>query len=194
MDDFCIDWYEIDTHFFVHANAYPDVELADQPGFMLRWEPILEGQRRHCSGKVMVCGHTSQRSGVPLNTEHAVCIDTWVYGKGWLTGLDVRTGKLWQANQQGETAPGWLDARRSCDEHRPSASYRIAVALVVHVFLGSLLLATLTVSGPRLIRSSATQHETARAHRTCRVGLAALLPLPPRRDCRFFLFLAVDGA
>lgn len=109
LDD-CLDWYETDTHFFVHANAYPDTNLADQPGYILRWDALVEGQPPHCSGKVMICGHTSQRSGVPLNLGHAVCIDTWVYGDGWLTGLDVRTGKLWQANQRGETRTGWLDA------------------------------------------------------------------------------------
>jgi hypothetical protein len=33
---------------------------------------------------------------------HAVCIDTWVYGKAWLTCLDVGSGKYWQANQRRE--------------------------------------------------------------------------------------------
>jgi serine/threonine protein phosphatase 1 len=60
----------------------------------------------------MICGHTSQKSGRPLNLGHAVCIDTWVYGRGWLTCLDVQTGKLWQANQAGETRTAWLD---DCD-------------------------------------------------------------------------------
>jgi serine/threonine protein phosphatase 1 len=102
------DWYEIDTHFFVHANAYPDVPLDEQPTYMLLWE-ALEESRPHESGKVMVCGHTQQRSGLPLNLGHAVCIDTWAYGQGWLTCLDVKTDRLWQANQRGELRTGWLD-------------------------------------------------------------------------------------
>jgi serine/threonine protein phosphatase 1 len=100
--------HEIDTHFFVHANAYPDLPLAEQPDFMLYWESF-EHPPPHVSGKVMVCGHTSQKSGRPRSVGHAVCIDTWVYGKGWLTALDVATGRYWQSNQRGESRGGWLE-------------------------------------------------------------------------------------
>lgn len=109
MENVCIDWYETDSHFFVHANVYPDMVLEDQPGFMLRWETLLAGTRPHCSGKVMVCGHTAQRSGVPLNLGHIVCIDTWVYGQGWLTCLEVATGRIWQASERCDTRTGWLE-------------------------------------------------------------------------------------
>jgi serine/threonine protein phosphatase 1 len=57
----------------------------------------------------MVCGHTQQRSGVPLNVGHAVCLDTWAYGGGWLTCLDVTTGAVWQANQRGERRTAHID-------------------------------------------------------------------------------------
>jgi Calcineurin-like phosphoesterase len=107
LEDFCVDWYETDTHFFVHANAEPDMELDEQPVYILRWEMLFEA-RPHCSGKVMVCGHTKQRSGLPRNWGCAVCIDTWVYGDGWLTCLEVGTGRLWQANQKGEVRTSWL--------------------------------------------------------------------------------------
>src|SRR5262245_16334461 len=30
LEDICVDWYETDTHFFVHANAYSEVDLEDQ--------------------------------------------------------------------------------------------------------------------------------------------------------------------
>jgi serine/threonine protein phosphatase 1 len=101
-------WFEIDTHFFVHANAYPECPLDEQPDFMLYWESFHDPPR-HCCGKIMVCGHTPQKRGVPRNLGHAVCIDTWVYGKGWLTCLDVATGRYWQANQRGQTRTGWLE-------------------------------------------------------------------------------------
>jgi serine/threonine protein phosphatase 1 len=101
-------WFEAQTHFFVHANAYPDCPLDEQPDFMLYWEPFGDPPP-HSSGKVMVCGHTPQKSGRPRNLGHAVCIDTWAYGKGWLTCLDVTTGRYWQANQSGQTRTGWLD-------------------------------------------------------------------------------------
>jgi serine/threonine protein phosphatase 1 len=101
-------WYETKTHFFVHANAYPDCALEEQPDFMLYWEPFYN-LPPHQSGKVMVCGHTPQKSGKPLNVGHAVCIDTRAYKDGWLTCLDVDSGQYWQANQAGETRVNWLD-------------------------------------------------------------------------------------
>jgi len=101
-------WFEIDTHFFVHANAHPDCPLQEQPDFMLYWESF-DGPPPHESGKTMVCGHTSQKSGKPKNIGHAICIDTWAYGNGWLTCLDVGSGKYWQANQHGETRLSYLE-------------------------------------------------------------------------------------
>jgi serine/threonine protein phosphatase 1 len=101
-------YFETKTHFFVHANAHPEIPLDEQPDFMLLWEPFVE-PAPHESGKVMVCGHTQQRSGRPWNIGHAVCIDTWAYGGGWLTCLDVGSGRYWQANQKGETRADWLE-------------------------------------------------------------------------------------
>jgi serine/threonine protein phosphatase 1 len=95
-------WFDTQTHFFVHANAYPDCPLDEQPDLMLYWEEFADPPP-HVSAKVMVCGHTSQKLGRPRNLGHAVCIDTWVYGEGWLTCLDVASGQYWKANQQGET-------------------------------------------------------------------------------------------
>ena len=104
-------WHETPTHFFVHANAYPDREMQDQPEYMLLWE-VFDHPPPHESGKVMVCGHTSQKSGVPLNIGHAICIDTFACGGEWLTCLDVESGKYWQANESGQTRAGWLDKLR----------------------------------------------------------------------------------
>lgn len=100
--------YEIETHFFVHANAYPSLPLEDQPDVMLYWEPF-HFPARHQSGKTMICGHSSQKSGLPLNHGHAVCIDTWACGGGWLTCLEVQSGTIWQANEAGETRQMRLD-------------------------------------------------------------------------------------
>jgi serine/threonine protein phosphatase 1 len=101
-------FFEIDTHFFVHANAHADYPLAEQPEYMLYWE-TFGNPAPHESGKIMICGHTSQKSGQPRNVGHAICIDTWVYGDGWLTCLDVGSGKYWQANQHGATRSGCID-------------------------------------------------------------------------------------
>jgi serine/threonine protein phosphatase 1 len=109
-------WFETPSHFFVHANAYPDCSLDEQPDFMLYWEGF-DDPLPHNSGKIMICGHTSQKSGLPRSIGHAICIDTWACEKGWLTCLDIGSGKYWQANQRGETRWDWLkpsDAERPC--------------------------------------------------------------------------------
>jgi serine/threonine protein phosphatase 1 len=51
----------------------------------------------------MVCGHSIQESGYPLNLGHSICIDTWAYGDGWLSCIDVDSEKIWQANESGDT-------------------------------------------------------------------------------------------
>ena len=102
------DYYETDRHLFVHANLYPDLPLDEQPEYVLFWEHIDEWTPPHQSGKTMICGHTSQKTGEVLNLGHAVCIDTSACKGGWLTCLDVETGDYWQANEQGETRTGFL--------------------------------------------------------------------------------------
>ena len=101
-------YYETETHIFVHGRLDPDLPLDEQPSYLLYWEKLDRHAPKHCSGKTVICGHTAQRSGVPLDLGHAVCIDTFVYGKGWLTCLDVETRELWQARQTGATRTGRL--------------------------------------------------------------------------------------
>ncbi|MFL5240643.1 MAG: metallophosphoesterase family protein [Gemmataceae bacterium] len=108
LENQCVNYYETDTHFFVHANAYADLPLNQQPDFMLFWERLSDPDPHH-SGKIMVCGHTSQDSGLPLNLGHTICIDTKVYSKGWLTCLDVGSGRVWQANQEGQQRTACID-------------------------------------------------------------------------------------
>lgn len=110
LEHTCVDWHETETHLFVHANAYSELALCEQPDSMLFWEHIGEqGPAAHSSGKMLVCGHTSQKSGLPRVFPHAVCIDTWAFGRGWLTCMDVETNRYWQANENGETRSGFLD-------------------------------------------------------------------------------------
>ncbi|MSR52169.1 MAG: serine/threonine protein phosphatase [Gemmataceae bacterium] len=104
--------FETETHIFVHANLHPDRPLPEQSTDSLHWEAISpDVHRPHVSGKTMICGHTEQREGLPLVLEKAVCIDTWAYGEGWLTCLDVERGTFWQANELGTTRKGVLGLR-----------------------------------------------------------------------------------
>ena len=101
-------YHETESHIFVHAGAYAEIPTAEQPDFMLYWEQYSDSPR-HESGKVIVCGHTSQRSGLPVTNGNAICIDTHAHGGGWLTCLHAESGCIWQANEQGETRKMWLD-------------------------------------------------------------------------------------
>ena len=94
--------FETERHFFVHANYRADMPLDRLPREVLLWESLkrhLPGP--HISGKTAIVGHTAQKSGEILDLGHLKCIDTWCYGEGWLTALDVETGRRWQADKQG---------------------------------------------------------------------------------------------
>lgn len=108
MEQVCRLWYETETHFFVHAMADPSLPLAEQKETRLYWQPLVD-PRPHISGKVMICGHTAQESGLPLNLGHTVCIDTFAHGNGWLTCLEVGSGMVWQTNEQGKLRKARLD-------------------------------------------------------------------------------------
>ena len=98
----CRDYFETDTHIFVHANYFPDIPMDEQNAGMLRWESLRHmtpGQ--HGSGKTVIAGHTSQKSGEILDLGHVKVIDTYCYGGGWLTALDVLTEEVWQADREG---------------------------------------------------------------------------------------------
>jgi len=103
-----IPYHEAERDFFVHANVYHSRPLAEQPDHMLYWE-FLEQPSPHISGRRMICGHTAQKSGIPLDLGHAVCIDTYAHGGGWLTCLETLTNDYWQASQAGVLRPGCLE-------------------------------------------------------------------------------------
>ena len=64
------------------------------------WRWSLPGP--HQSGKRAILVHSSQKSGEILDLGHLVCIDTYCYGGGWLTALEVRTDQVWQADREGK--------------------------------------------------------------------------------------------
>lgn len=101
LENKLVPYYECSSHFFVHAFADANVALEHQTPATLYWRRYLD-PKPHCCGKIMVCGHTAQRSGVPASNGHSVCIDTWAHGDGWLSCLDVGSGTIWQANEAGD--------------------------------------------------------------------------------------------
>jgi serine/threonine protein phosphatase 1 len=97
--------FETPTHIFVHACLRTDLDLEQQPDRWLYWE-LFDELKPHKSGKKVICGHTSQRSGHINDLGFAACIDTGVNIGGWLTCLDVDSGRYWQANEKGNVRDG----------------------------------------------------------------------------------------
>jgi serine/threonine protein phosphatase 1 len=98
----CVLYYEIDTHFFVHANYDPQLPLSDQDHYTLLWLHLhTRLPRPHRSHKIAVVGHTSQRNGEILDHPHIKCIDTYCHGGGWLTAMDVHSQQIWQVDREG---------------------------------------------------------------------------------------------
>jgi serine/threonine protein phosphatase 1 len=92
--------YETVAHIFSHGYPDPDIELARQSG-RCRWTSLPVAPRRHCSGKTVICGHTPQESGIPLDLGFLKAIDT--IAAGWLTAIEIETGHAVQANERGES-------------------------------------------------------------------------------------------
>ena len=100
------DYFETDSHFFVHGGYEPDRPLTHQHWQTMRWQSLKFGiPEPHVSGKTAVVGHSSQKSGEVLNLGHLVCIDTYCWGGGWLTALDTTSGQTWQVNREGHLRP-----------------------------------------------------------------------------------------
>jgi serine/threonine protein phosphatase 1 len=98
----CRLFYETPKHFFVHGSYVAKLPLEAQPRETLLWESLKTRQPGpHRSGKTAIVGHTSQKSGKPLDLGYLKCIDTRCYETGWLTALDIESGHVWQANMSG---------------------------------------------------------------------------------------------
>ena len=91
-----LDYYETDTHIFVHASYDPTKPLAHTSSETLRWANLDPLIRPHSSGKTVICGHSP---GPLRDLKHVICIDTGCGKGGKLTGLDVNSGQIWQVDQ-----------------------------------------------------------------------------------------------
>jgi serine/threonine protein phosphatase 1 len=98
----CPRYFETDGHFFVHANYDAKAPISAQPAVLLLWQSLRERlPGPHVSGKMAIVGHTAQKNGEVFDLGYLKCIDTYLYGGGWLTALDVDTGRFWQVDQSG---------------------------------------------------------------------------------------------
>lgn len=94
-------YHELENHILVHAGVEASLPVAEQ-GQETYYYQRFYSQEPHCSGKTVVCGHTIQ-GDLPTNIGHAICLDTCAYGGGWLSALELDSGKIWQTNERGES-------------------------------------------------------------------------------------------
>jgi serine/threonine protein phosphatase 1 len=98
----CESYYETDTHILLHANYDPQLPMDEQDLSTIRWLSLRTTiPPAHFSGKTVILGHTPSKSGEVLDLGYLKCIDTYCYGGGWLTALELTTGELWQADRDG---------------------------------------------------------------------------------------------
>lgn len=108
LQDGLAPYLETERFIFVHATVRGGFDMDEQPDSALYWEFLGDAMRHH-SGKTVICGHSSQKSGDPKVVPGAVCIDTFVHGGGWLTCLDAVSGRYWQADNTGRRREGTVN-------------------------------------------------------------------------------------
>jgi serine/threonine protein phosphatase 1 len=100
-------YHETKKVIYVHGGVAPKKPLSKQDPVNLAWRRFPDA-KKHFSGKLVICGHTIQRKGVPTDLGHTICIDTAACRGGWLTCLEAKTRQYWQANEKGKTRTGLL--------------------------------------------------------------------------------------
>ena len=100
----CRPFHETEHHLFFHASFDPTLPAGQQDDQQLFWEHLRgPGPGQHASGKRVFVGHTPQDGGRILRLDHVVCLDTYCFGNGCLSAMEVHSETTWQANQQGIT-------------------------------------------------------------------------------------------
>lgn len=95
-------FHETDAFIFAHAAYVPQLAMEDQPKEALLYHRLrVSVPEPHFSGKKVFVGHSAQRSGEILDCGHLVCVDTCLYGGGWLTAMEVQSGETLQIDAGG---------------------------------------------------------------------------------------------
>lgn len=96
-----ISYYEWNNNLFVHAGLEAGKGLKKQNKQVLFWNKNQKPVQYKKNKKVF-CGHTAQKSGEIANFKHTILLDTYAWGGGWLTALNVESGKYYQTNNSGD--------------------------------------------------------------------------------------------
>lgn len=94
-------YYETEDSIFVHACYDPRLPMDQQSDEVRYWTHISLVPPPHCSGKRVYVGHTPQPQGMVLDLGYLVCVDTYCFGTGYLTAMNVTTNKVIQVDNKG---------------------------------------------------------------------------------------------
>lgn len=106
----CVNFFETPEVIFVHGGLRPNIEPRYEDTERLQWMTLSVAEA-HQSGRLVVCGHSAQRSGSVADLGHTICIDTGIAKGGWLTCMAIDTFEFWQASAAGEVRGGRLRSR-----------------------------------------------------------------------------------
>ncbi len=112
-------YYETDDEIFVHACYAADIPMIQQDDSIRYWTHLpYPLPQPHLSGKRVYVGHTPQLNGCVLDAGHLVCMDTFCFGGGFLTAMNLETSETFQTDRHGHLrrTPGrmWMDRWNRC--------------------------------------------------------------------------------
>ena len=94
--------FETEREIFVHAcydGSLPMDEQCDELRYWTHLGPFFPAP--HQSGKRVYVGHTPQSAGNILDLGYLVCLDTYCFGRGFLTAINLDTTELTQVDYHG---------------------------------------------------------------------------------------------
>ncbi|TWT98436.1 metallophosphoesterase family protein [Stieleria varia] len=95
-------FYETSDNIFVHACYEYHLPMDQQSEEMMFWSHLTHPlPPPHSSGKRVFVGHTPQPGGVVLDMGYLVCVDTYCFGHGYLTAMNVATNEMYQVDRKG---------------------------------------------------------------------------------------------
>lgn len=114
-------FYETEREIFVHACYDATLPMEEQCEELMYWTHLGPfWPPPHRSGKRVFVGHTPQSLGNIMDLGYLVCLDTYCFGQGYLTAMDLDSGDLIQVDYYGHLRrPGrsklvcWLQAKVS---------------------------------------------------------------------------------
>ncbi len=93
--------FETEREIFVHAGYDPETPIDKLDDSVRYWNHLEGVPRPHFSGKRVFVGHTPQAGGNLLDYGHLVCMDTYCFGGGYLSALELDCGDLLQVDSHG---------------------------------------------------------------------------------------------